>query len=467
MTEEDAIPTGRLRRTARVGQVVGSQGARYAGTRARNVARPPDEASAELDRRHQEAAERMVDALGTLKGAAMKIGQLASFVDIDFIPEEYRPLYQEKLSALRTSAPPMRWAKVRRVLEEEWGEPPEALFEDFEQEAAAAASIGQVHRAVLPGGRRVAVKVQYPDVARALRADLGSAGMVLRLAKAIAPGLDAKAVADELRARVLEELDYEYEAQNQRTFARAYRGHPFIHVPEVLTRLSRHRVLVSDWVDGVGFEQVKGLDQPERDRFGEIVFRFAFGSIHHLRHFNADTHPGNYVLMEDGRVAFLDFGMTKRLAPEQIQLEIAAVEAVLAGDPERLLGALHDLGFIGAPQRIEAERLMQHVRAISGWYMEDRELTIDSDIVMRAIAATSDPRSGFFDLIRRESLPAAELLGRRMEFGVLAVLGQLRATRNWCAIASEWCFGAEPATELGRAEWEHFGARGGERRASP
>ena len=135
----------------------------------------------------------------------------------------------------------------------------------------------------------------------------------MRLARVLAPGLDAKAVASELRERVLEELDYEFEAQNQRTFARAYDGHPFIFVPKVHSRLSRRRVLVSDYVEGRGFDEVKELEQDERDIFGEIVFRFCFGSIYHLRHFNADTHPGNYLLMEDGRVAFLDFGMTKRL----------------------------------------------------------------------------------------------------------------------------------------------------------
>ena len=145
--------------------------------------------------------------------------------------------------------------------------------------------------------------------------------MLVRLAKAMAPGLDAKAVAEELRERVLEELDYEYEAQNQRTFARAYRDHPFIYVPDVLTRLSRRRVLVTECVEGIGFEQVKELPHEERSRFGEIVFRFCFGSIYHLQHFNADAHPGNYILMDDGRVAFLDFGMTKRLDLEQIELE--------------------------------------------------------------------------------------------------------------------------------------------------
>jgi predicted unusual protein kinase regulating ubiquinone biosynthesis (AarF/ABC1/UbiB family) len=450
--DKNDIPTGRIRRTAEVGSVVGSQGARYAGTVARNLARDREQAAQALEQRHMEVAEQMVDTLGRMKGAAMKIGQLASFIDTEFLPPEYRDLYQDKLATLRSTAPPMPWKKVRGVLDEEWGEPVEELFEDFDQDAAAAASIGQVHRAVLPDGRQVAVKVQYPGVAQAIAADMQNAGLILRLAKAFAPGLDAKAAAAELKERVMEELDYELEAQNQRAFARGYRGHPFIHVPDVVTRLSTERVLVSEWVDGAGFDEVRELPQRERDRFGEIVFRFCFGSIYHLQHFNADAHPGNYLLLQNGRVAFLDFGMTKHLDRDQIQLEIAALEAIFDDDPEELRVALHDLGFLNDPRKVDAELLMEHVRAVGGWYMEDRDVTIDSARVMEAIAAVSDPRSSFYRVMRRENLPANELMGRRMESGVLAVLGQLEATRNWYRIGREWWFGEPPATELGELE---------------
>jgi predicted unusual protein kinase regulating ubiquinone biosynthesis (AarF/ABC1/UbiB family) len=460
MADDSSIPKGRLRRTAQVGSVIGSQGARYAGTRAANIARSRERGAEALDRRHLEAAEQMVDVLGKMKGASMKIGQLASFIDTEFLPEDYRELYQEKLASLRTSAPSMPWKSVKRVLEEELEEPPEELFEDFEHEASAAASIGQVHRATLPDGRQVAVKIQYPGVAEAIRADMQNAGMFLRLAKALAPGLDARAAAEELKERVMEELDYELEAQKQRSFARGYRGHPFIYVPDVFTRLSRRRVLVTEWVDGRGFEEAKQLAREERDRFGEIVFRYHFGSIYHLQHFNADAHPGNYLLMDDGKVAFLDFGMTKQLDREQIELEIAALQAVFDDDPERVRVALHDLGFVANPSKVDAERLMDHVRAMGGWYMEDRDVTIDSARVMEAIAAISDPRAGFYDLWRRENVPANELMGRRMESGVLAVLGQLRATRNWYRIGREWWFADEPATELGEVEWTFFESRG-------
>jgi predicted unusual protein kinase regulating ubiquinone biosynthesis (AarF/ABC1/UbiB family) len=461
--DDSRIPTGRVRRTAKVSSAVGTAGAKYAGARVSTVGRSEEKRGEALEQAHIEAAEKMVKTLGTMKGAAMKIAQLASFIDTEFLPPEYAALYQEELSKLRSQAPPMPWEKVKSVLEEQWEDPVEELFDDFDHDAAAAASIGQVHRAVLPDGRNVAVKIQYPGVADAVRADMQNAGLILRLAKALAPGLDAKAAAKELKERVLEELDYEYEAQNQRSFSRGYRGHPFIYVPDVITRLSRHRVLVTEWVDGMSFEQVKELPQDERDRFGEIVFRFCFGSIYHLQHFNADAHPGNYILMPDRKVAFLDFGMTKHLDKDQIELEITALEAIFDKDPERLRVALHDLGFLNNPQKIDAEQLMDHVQVVGGWYMEDRDVKVDSRRVMDAIAAVSDPRSEFYRLMRRENIPADELMGRRMESGVLAVLGQLEAERNWYRIGREWWFADPPCTELGEQEWRYFESRGEKR----
>jgi predicted unusual protein kinase regulating ubiquinone biosynthesis (AarF/ABC1/UbiB family) len=461
---EDKIPKSRIRRSAKLGSAIGTQATRYAGTKAANVARSSEGAERRLQARHLETAMKMAATLGEMKGAAMKMGQLASFVDTEFLPPEYAEIYQEQLAKLRTSAPAMPWEKVSKVLEEEYlGDPYDELFASFEQDAFAAASIGQVHRATLHDGRAVAVKIQYPGVAEALESDMRNAGMIMRLARAFAPGLDARAVAEELRMRVMEELDYEYEAQSQRSFARAYRGHPFIYVPDVLTRLSRRRVLVTEYVEGLGFEDVKGLPQEDRDRFGEIVFRFSFGSIYHLQQFNADPHPGNYLLMPDGRVAFLDYGMTKRLDREQIELEQRAIDAASRRDPEGLRQALHDLGFVKNPSKLDAERLMEHVMVVGGWYMEDREVQLTPERVMKVIEATSDPRSPYYDLMRRESIPAEELMGRRMETGVLAVLAQLRAKRNWHRISREWIYADPPAGELGELEWAYFEERGDRR----
>jgi predicted unusual protein kinase regulating ubiquinone biosynthesis (AarF/ABC1/UbiB family) len=459
--DEGKIPKGRVRRSAKLGSALGMQGARYAGTKAAGVARSKEGAEEKLEARHIETAVRMASVLGEMKGAAMKLGQLASFVDSEFLPEEYREIYQEQMAKLRSSAEPMPWAKVEKVLDEEYeGESVSDLFADFEQEAFAAASIGQVHRAETIDGRQVAVKVQYPGIAEALEADLRNVGTIVRLAKALAPGLDPKAIAKELRERVLEELDYEHEADNQRSFSRAYRGHPFIYVPDVLTRLSRRRVLVTEYVDGADFEAVKELDADARSRFGEIVFRFAFGSIYHLQHFNADTHPGNYLLMDDDRVAFLDFGMTKRLDIEQIELEQIAVDAAARKDPEGLRLALAELGFVKHPTTLDAERLMDAVMIVGGWYLEDREYQVSARRVAKVIEITTDPRSDYFALLRRESVPADELMGRRMETGVLACLAQLGAKRNWHRIMREWVYADPPATELGEQEWAYFEERG-------
>ena len=461
MSDDSRIPKGRIRRSAKLGTVIGSQGAKYAGTKASNLVRKGDSAQQKLDRRHLETASKMVEALGQMKGAAMKMGQFASFIDTEFIPEEYRETYQEQLAKLRSDAPAMPWSKVEEVLKDEYdGVPVESLFASVEKEALAAASIGQVHRGTLIDGRKVAIKIQYPGIAEALEADLKNAGSLMQLARVMAPGLDAREVTSELRERVLEELDYEYEAQNQRSFARAYRDHPFIFVPDVVTRLSRRRVLVTEYVEGLDFDAVKQLDHEQRSRFGEIVFRGSFGSIYHLQHFNADPHPGNYLLMDDGTVAFLDFGMTKKLDREQIELEQRAVDAAVRDDPEELRDALHDLGFIKKPSKLDAEHLMDHVKVVGGWYMNDRETEVNPTLVMKMIEATHDPRSEYFDLMRRESIPANELMGRRMEIGVFAVLGQLRARRNWHRIMREWVYADPPSTELGRLEWEYFESRG-------
>src|ERR1700755_1878953 len=392
MPDEAKIPKGRIRGSAKLGSIIGTQGARYAGTKAANVARSEEDGKQALEARHLETAMKMVGALGQMKGAAMKLGQFASFIDTEFIPEEYREIYQEQLGKLRSEAPAMPWEQVVKVLEEEYdGEPLSEYFAEIEHEAFAAASIGQVHRAELLDGRRVAVKIQYPGIAEALEADLRNAGTIVRLARALAPGLDAKAIAEELRERVMEELDYEYEAQNQRSFARAYRDHPFIYVPEVVTRLSRRRVLVTEFVEGLGFEEIKELPHEERSRFGEIVFRGSFGSIYHLQHFNADPHPGNYIRMNDGRVAFLDFGMTKKIDREQILLEQRAFDAAGKDEPEAFRDALHELGFVKNPSKLDAERLMEHMRAVGGWYIEDREVEITPRRVMKMIESHNDP----------------------------------------------------------------------------
>src|SRR3954464_7349066 len=283
---KDRIPTSRIARTARVSGLAAGQAARQLGTRATNLGRGEDGREAALQRRHLEAAEQIVAALGTMKGAAMKLGQVLSFLDVGLVPEEHREEFQRKLGELRDAAPKVRFADMRKVIEAELDAPLEELFGAFDEHPVAAASIGQVYRAELPDGRPVAVKVQYPGVAAAVRADMQNLGLILRVLKRIAPGLDVRATAEEIRARIGDELDYELEAQHQRALARIFRGHPFIVVPEVVSTLSRERVIVTEYVSGQGFEALKEADQATRDRVGEIIFRFFFGCMYRHHQFS-------------------------------------------------------------------------------------------------------------------------------------------------------------------------------------
>src|SRR5438128_5455598 len=305
--ESEKIPTSRVRRTATVASLAATEAMKQFGTRAANVARSEQASDEAMARRQLETAKQIVAALGTMKGAAMKLGQVMSFLDVGLVPEEHREEFQRKLGALRDAAPKVRFSDMRKVIEEELDEPLNEIFASFDETPVAAASIGQVYRGTLKDGREVAVKVQYPGVATAVRADLQNLDMILRLLKRMTPGLDVKAIAEEIRERIVEELDYELEAQNQRALARIFEGHPFIVVPEVLTSMSRERVLVSAYVSGVGFEELKHRPQSARDRLGEIVFRFFLGCVYRHRQFSGDPHPGNFLLQEDGRVAFRDF----------------------------------------------------------------------------------------------------------------------------------------------------------------
>jgi predicted unusual protein kinase regulating ubiquinone biosynthesis (AarF/ABC1/UbiB family) len=447
------LPKGRVRRTAKVGGLVGGQAARGYATKAANLTRSEEAAQAANERRRIKAAEQIVEVLGQMKGAAMKVGQVASFIDLGGLPPEAQDHFQRKLSALRDSAPQVPFKDMRKVIESDYGERLNEVFAEFEEEPVAAASIGQVYRARLHDGRRVAVKVQYPGVAQAIRADLQNLGLLLRAAKRMAPGLDPKAMAREIRERMTEELDYEHEAQAHRAFARAWRGHPFVVIPDVVTSLSREHVLVSEWVDGLGFEEVRKLDQPARDRFGEIVFRFFFGSLYRMGHFSGDPHPGNYLLMADDRVAFMDFGMTKRIPPDQIEREQAVIRAGLEGNAQALYDGLVEMGFYAADDPdVDPERLLAHVQALQGFYAEDREFTITRGYVAQVMMDASDPRSEYWDLMKRGTLPPDALLARRMEGLTLGVLGQLNATANWHRIVNEWLYEGPPATPLGEAE---------------
>ena len=380
---KDKIPTSRVGRTARIGGLAAGQAIRQAGTRAANVTRNEEGRKVALEKRQIEAAEQIVTALGTMKGAAMKLGQVLSFLDVGIVPDEYREEFQHKLAALRDAAPNVAFKDMRKVIEEELDDPLKEVFAEFDEEPVAAASIGQVYRARLHDGREVAVKVQYPGVAAAVRSDMQNLGLILRLAKRIAPGLDPQSIGREISERIHDELDYELEAQNQRTLARIFRGHPFIVIPEVVTSLSRERVLVTEFISGTGFEDLKGYPHEERDRIGEILFRFYFGCLYRHHQFSGDPHPGNSMLLDDGRMVFYDFGLFKRMPPGAVELEIQVARAIIEGDTDTIM----ELGVRG--------RLLPRARqvrpAAGARALPRRDLVVHGRSVHRADPRLRDP----------------------------------------------------------------------------
>jgi len=459
--EAGKLATGRIARTARVGGLVTGQGLRWAGMRTANRVRSPERAAAAQNQRTGALVKQLVEQLGQMRGAAMKVGQVLSMVEFDGLPEEERDALQAKLAELRDDVPPVPFSRLERLMRDEFGGPLRRVFSEFDEHAFAAASIGQVHRATTVEGSDVVVKVQYPGVAEAVETDLRNAMLLLPLVKRLAPSLDAKALASELRERIVEELDYELEAQNQRRIERLRRGHPFVSVPVVNTELSTRRVLVSEYFEGERFEAVRRLDEAQRDRYGEIVFRFYFGLLYRDRIALGDPHPGNQLLRPDGRVGFLDFGMLRDVSPSRADAERGIAHAVRAGDPAALKSALVAGAYLAADgaELVDDELALKLIRRATRWYAvpgvkrfsrEQRD--------RRREGRSTDPgrQADAREQLGQFTLPPETILIRRMHAIVGVVLGQLQAGADWGAIAAEYLYGDPPATPLGEAESEYF-----------
>jgi predicted unusual protein kinase regulating ubiquinone biosynthesis (AarF/ABC1/UbiB family) len=458
-------PSGRLARTARLGGLVAGQSARWAGTQAANLVRSDERADAATGERAGALARELVEQLSHLRGAAMKVGQVLSTVDFTAIPEADREEFKSTLASLRDQVPPLPYKSVEKLVSQELGDRLSSAFQEFDREAFAAASIGQVHRAVTRDGTVVAVKIQYPGVAEAVDTDMRNLGVLVPILKRLAPGLDAKALMRELRERIGEELDYEIEAQNQRAVERAFRGHPFVVVPHVHTAISTRRVLVTTYLDGMRFEDVKALDDATRDHFGEIVFRFFFGLLTRTGRCSGDPHPGNYVLLDDGRAGFFDFGLMRMIPPDYLAEERALARAVVAGDAPAVHALLASLGYLPKPDEFDPALLLEHLSAAGQWYFEPGYRRFSPAYVAELIELTSSPRSPWFSMMRRETVPPQALLIRRMEGLVFSTLGELRAGADWHAIASEFFADAPPSTPLGEQDAAFWARRGTARAA--
>ncbi len=445
----DPLPTGWAQRGARLAGQTSKSAFRFLGTRARAFV-APERSQEFLDGFHQKTAQQLVAMLGEMKGAAMKLGQLASFYEFS-APGEYLATYKDALTMLQSSAPPIDPEASKAVIKEEFGAGVDEVFADFVDEPVAAASIGQVHKATLQTGETVAVKVQYPGVDAAVRSDLKNVSALTKLSVAIAPNLDPKEVADEVRDRVLEELDYRREATNQAKFAELFAGHPFIVVPKVHPELCTTKVIVQEFIDGKPFMSAYAWPQERRDDLAEILFRFFYGSLNRFLLFSADPHPGNYLLLPKGRVAFLDFGLVRAVDPGTLAMLIEVVQALMTDDHDRGRAALEGLGILN-PRTPEVDAVWEHLKMLNQPVLEDREFTIDLPLVQAIAAAGFDPRSKAFQILRKVGVPGVMITFNRMSFGVASLLGRLEATRNWQAIAREMWFGEKSRTRLGRRE---------------
>jgi predicted unusual protein kinase regulating ubiquinone biosynthesis (AarF/ABC1/UbiB family) len=420
----------------------------------RYVARSPRLIFASVERRGElrhdlalRTADDVAEELGAMKGALMKLGQMASYIDEDM------PLtFRTAMARLQHKAPPMSAALASAVILDELGAEPEAVFARWDPLPFAAASIGQVHRAITRQGRAVAVKVQYPGIARTIMSDLRNAGLLRRIAGAAFPGLDARSLIEELGERLVEEVDYGREADNQELFARFYQGHPFIHIPEVVRELSTARVLTSELVAGSGFDEVQGWDQDERDMSAETIYRFVFRSLYRLHAFNGDPHPGNYLFHGRGRVTFLDFGLTKHFTADDLGPLVDGVRfMVVEHDPDRFRTAMEQAGFLRPNAPVSTQAVVDRFGQFYGTVTLDAPLTITPEYASAIVKRFFDARS---PLAPYSDVPRTYAILQRINLGLYAVLGSLNATANWRRLAEEiWPFvNGPPSTPMGEAE---------------
>jgi predicted unusual protein kinase regulating ubiquinone biosynthesis (AarF/ABC1/UbiB family) len=445
------LPSGtaalRVRRGLAAVQLVARGGARYASSAPRLFAAAGENRQRLRNDLALQTAEDVATTLGAMKGVLMKLGQMASYVD-----DGLSPAVRRTLSRLQDSVPPMSADLAARVVREELGVLPERAFAKWDPEPIAAASIGQVHRAITLDGRAVAVKVQYPGIAETIAADLGNVALLRRMLRITAPSQDVDALLAELRERVLEELDYRREADNQRLFAAYYDGHPTIAVPQVVGELSTRRVVTSELADGARFAELAGWPQEERDLAAETIYRFVFRSLYELRAFNGDPHPGNYLFHGDGRVTFLDFGLVRRFTPAELQpLAQMARYLCVEHDPEGFRRNLEKAGFLRPDAPLSTEAIVEHMAVFYDTVRESRRLTMTGDYSSAVVRRFFDLRS---PVTAYAQIPRSYVILQRINLGLFGLLGELTATANWRAIAEEiWPFVLGPSsTPMGEAE---------------
>ncbi|HUF96628.1 MAG TPA: AarF/ABC1/UbiB kinase family protein [Ilumatobacter sp.] len=441
--------TSSFARSARVWKLSARNSARFAVSRVRGVGSPA-ERRAELDQQFAiQTAADVAKELGEMKGVLMKAGQLISFI-LETLPDEA----QVALATLQADAAPMSPTLAANVVEAELGAPPEKAFLDWSDMPAAAASIGQVHRAVTHDGREVAVKVQYPGVKDAIESDLDAAEVMYGMFSAMMlKGLDAKGLVNELRERMREELDYRIEARNAAEFSRLYSGHPWVRVPHLVPALCTEKLLTTEWVDGLSFDEFRATASTDtKQRAAEVIWRFAQHSINRHGMFNGDPHPGNYKFHHDGSVTFLDYGLVKKWSPGEWEQLSPSVDAIVVyRDPERLVAAMELSGFLRPGHRLDPELVFDYVSSPYQPYLTET-FTYSREWMAETIGTIFNVNGPHAEVIEQLNVPPSFVVLDRVVWGVNAILGKLEASGPYRAMLLEYVAGGAPATDLGAAE---------------
>ncbi len=441
------IPRRAVTRSAKLATLpLGIAGRATLGLGKRLGGKPAELVAAELQAR---TAEQLFQVLGQLKGGAMKAGQALSVFEAA-LPEEVAAPYRAALTRLQEAAPPLPVATVHKVLAAELGADWRDRFTSFDDTPAAAASIGQVHRAVWADGRDVAVKIQYPGAGPALLGDLKQLSRLARAFAVLSPGLDVKPLLAELRVRVAEELDYRMEAESQQAFADAYDGDPEIAVPGVVD--GSGQVLVTEWLEGVPLSHVVKEGTPEqRDRAAVLLARFLFSSPVLAGLLHADPHPGNFRLLPDGRLGVLDFGAVARLPDGSPEPVGRITRLALDGDAAAVLQALVDEGFVKEGIELDADAVLSYLVPLLEPVRQER-FRFTREWLRAEALRLGDPRSPAAALGRQLNLPPSYLLIHRVTLGTIGVLCQLAGEAPFREEMARWQPGfAPPGSEAAAA----------------
>lgn len=437
-----------LNRNLRLAKLGARSGSRYGVHRAKKVfasAERTEQLNTEFE---MKTAADVTAELGNMKGAMMKLGQMASYIDTG-LPDNVR----HSLASLQHDAPPMSGELAALQIEAGLGKRPEDLFLEWDPVPIASASIGQVHRAITHDDRAIAVKIQYPGVAEAVASDLGNMDWIFSALGGLFPGLDSAPIVAELKERLLEELDYEAEARNQSYYSDFFDDHPFITVPRVLERYSSSKILTSELASGVRYAEMLQWSQEEKNLAAETIFRFSFGSIYRLRAFNGDPHPGNYLFESGGRVTFLDFGLVKRFSVSETQLFDDLLQAmVIDNDVARFRRFVEDANLLAKDAPFSDEAVGDYFRYFYRYVLEDNVITIDAEYAADGITQLFDKeKTG--SLIKQLNVPPSFVVLQRITLGLIGLFAELDATANFRKIAEEvWLFAdGPPSTPMGEA----------------